>query len=241
MSKKVAIIGATSGIGRALAEEMHRRGHIVGSTGRRTERLQELQRLLGTNLHIQYMDVTRLDDSIERLDKLIHKMGGLDIVVLNAGVSNYQESSEIRTSDLHVVNVNIRGFTNLASYCYSKFENQGYGQLVGISSVASFFGWGLSASYNASKAFVNIYLQGYRQKANHSDADITVTTILPGFVESEITQGKKGLFWVATAPKAAAQITDAIERQKSEAYITRRWRLVGWLVKLIPAWVWNRM
>lgn len=241
MRKKAAIIGATSGIGRALAKEMHSRGYTIGATGRRIERLQELKNQLGTRTHIQFMDVTVLNDSIEQLEQLISDMGGLDIIVLNAGVSYYQNESVGHETDLHVIDVNVRGFGNLAAYCFEKFEEQGHGQLVGISSVAALFGWGLNIPYNASKAFVNTYLQGYRQKANHTDADISVSTIMPGYVESEMTTGKKDLFWVEPVGKAVRQIADAIEKEKNEAYITKRWRLVAWVVKMIPNWVWNRM
>ncbi|WP_445664468.1 SDR family NAD(P)-dependent oxidoreductase [Fodinibius sp. AD559] len=241
MKQRVTIIGATSGIGRALTVEMHERGYVVGATGRRLERLEELRNQLKTNIHIQYMDVAELDDAINQLDQLKKDMGGLDIIVLNAGVSNYQKESVGRQADLHVIDVNVRGFANLASYSFNLFEEQGYGHIVGISSVASLFGWGLNIPYNASKSFVNTYLQGYRQKANHSDADISVSTILPGFVESEMTDGKKDLFWVQETEKAAKQIADAIERKKNEAFITKRWQLVGWLVKMTPNWIWNRM
>ena len=240
MNKKIAVIGATSGIGRALAVEMHARGYTVGVTGRRVERLQELANRLNHRVHTEYMDVTEEPDALDQLDQLRNKMGGLDIIVLNAGVTNYQESSG-RETDLHVIDVNVRGFANLAAYAFERFEQQGHGQIVGISSVAGLYGWGQSAPYNASKAFVNTYLQGYRQLANHSDADIAVTTILPGYVESEMTEDKTGMFWVAETDKAARQIADAIERKKQEAYITKRWRLVGWLVKLIPNWVLNRL
>lgn len=241
MPKKVAIIGATSGIGRALAKEMHSRDFIVGATGRRIERLEELRHQLKTRVHIQYMDVTERENAIDQLRQLQKNMGGLDIIVLNAGVSRYRDASVGRETDLHVIDVNIRGFANLASYCFGQFEEQGKGQIVGISSIAGFFGWGLNVSYNASKAFVNNYLQGYRQKANHSDADISVTTIIPGFVESEMTANKKDIFWVASKHKAARQIADAIEREKDEAYITKRWRFVAWGIKIIPNWIWNRM
>lgn len=241
MKKKVAIIGATSGIGRALAVEMHRRGYTVGATGRRLERLEELKNELETNVYIKYMDVAELENAIEQLDQLRKDMGGLDVIVLNAGVSNYQKKSVGRQADMHVIDVNIRGFANLASYSFNLFEEQNHGHIVGISSVAGLFGWGLNIPYNASKSFVNTYLQGYRQKANHSDADISVSTIMPGFVESEMTDNKKGMFWVQPTEKAAKQIADTIERKKHEAYITKRWRLVGWLVKMIPNWIWNRM
>ncbi|MGD8747726.1 MAG: SDR family NAD(P)-dependent oxidoreductase, partial [Balneolaceae bacterium] len=207
----------------------------------RMERLRELQVELETNIHIEYMDVTELQNAMDQLDQLIIKMGGLDLIVLNAGVSYYGKEWVGRETDLDVVDVNIRGFANLAGYSFAKFEEQGHGQLIGISSIASFFGWGLNIPYNASKAFINVYLQGYRQRANHSDADISVTTIVPGYVDSEMTEDKKGLFWLAPAKEAARQIANAIEQKKNWAYITKRWRFIGWLVKLIPNWFWDRM
>lgn len=240
MGRKVIIIGATSGIGKALAIEMHERGYSVGLTGRRTDRLEKLQNDLEERVFTAYMDVTRLDEAIRQLHRLIDGMSGMDVIVLNAGVSNLKGSNDLET-ELQVIEVNVRGFAALANESFAYFEEQGHGQLVGVSSIASMFGWGLSAPYNASKAFVRNYLQGYRQKANHSDADITVTDLQPGFVESEMTKGRDNLFWVATAEQAARQMADAIEQMSDHAYITRRWRLVAWLLKIIPDGIWNRM
>lgn len=238
--KKVIIIGATAGIGRALAEEMHSRGYSVGITGRRIQHLKKIKNDLGKRIFTSFMDVTRLQDSIIRLHQLIEDMGGMDIIVLNAGVSNLKKGND-RETELHVIDVNIRGFANLASDSFTYFEQQGHGQLIGVSSIASMFGWGLSAPYNASKAFVRNYLQGYRQKANHSGADISVTDLQPGFVESEMTRNRKNIFWLASAEKAARQMADAIEQRSDHAYITRRWRLIAWLLKIIPDGIWNRM
>jgi len=240
MSSKVAIIGATSGIGRALAIEFHKRGAIVGATGRRLERLEELKQELGSRTYTEYMDVTEMDGAIDQLEQLKKKMGGIDRLILNAGVSNFQKRVS-HEGDMKIVDVNVRGFANLAAYSYSMFHRQEHGHIIGISSVASLFGWGLSAPYNASKAFMNTYLQGYRQKANHTDADIKVTTILPGFVKSEMTENKNGMFWLAETDKAARQIADAIQKEKHQAYVPRRWRLIGWIIKLTPDWIWNRM
>lgn len=240
MSKKVIIIGATSGIGRALAVEMHRRGYIVGATGRRTTRLDELSHELGDRIYVQVMDVAQPDDALNQLESLIKKMGGMDIIVLNAGVSNFRDGIDWET-ERTVIDVNIRGFVALASFSFDYFEQQGVGQIVGVSSVAGLFGYGLSATYNASKAFVSNYLQGYRQRAHHSDAKISVTEIQPGFVESEMTTGKPGMFWVAKTARAARQMADAIEQRCHHAYITKRWRLVAWAIKAIPNWILNRL
>lgn len=238
--KKVIITGATSGIGRALAVEMHMRGYAIGATGRRKGRLLELEDELHHRIHIQQMDVTNVEEAREQLQQLISAMGGMDILVLNAGVSNLGGSNKWSREE-QVIAVNVTGFSSLANAGFRYFKKQGHGQLVGISSIAAMFGYGRSAVYNASKAFVSNYLQGYRQKANHNRASITVTNIMPGFVESEITESMGQLFWEAPAPKAARQIASAIEKKKSRAYITRRWRLVAWLITLTPNWVLDRL
>jgi len=238
--KKAIIIGATSGIGRELARELHRRGYHVGATGRRVERLEELKSELEQRIQIQFMDVTRLEEARNHLRSLIGQMGGMDMIVLNAGITDFQTEATCE-KEQKIIEVNIAGFASLASYAFEHFREQGRGQLVGISSVASQFGSGLSTCYNASKAFVSTYLQGYRQKANHADAQISVSDIRPGYVETEMTEGMKGLFWVASKEKAARQIADAIERKKNRAYITKRWALIGLLVKWTPDWVFDRL
>lgn len=240
MSKKVIIIGATSGIGRALAVEMHRRGCMIGATGRRTERLDALCHELGDRIYPKAMDVARHDEARGQLQSLIEKMGGMDIIVLNAGVSNFRDGIDWKT-ERTVIDVNIRGFAALANFSFDYFERKKAGQIVGVSSLAGLFGYGLSATYNASKAFVSNYLQGYRQRAHHSNAKIRVTEIQPGFVESEMTAGKPGMFWVAETEKAARQMADAIEQRRNHAYITKRWRLVAWAIKAMPNWMLNRL
>lgn len=240
MNKKVVIIGATSGIGRALAKELHSRGCTVGLTGRRTERLEELQTELGNRSFIQFMDVSKPQKAIHNLEQLISEMNGMDIIVLNAGVSNFRGSTMWKTEE-RVVDVNIRGFAALTNYSFDYFESRESGHIVGVSSIAGLFGYGLSAAYNASKAFVSTYLQGYRQRANHSKADIAVTDIIPGFVESEMTKGKDGMFWVAGQDKSAKQIANAIEAKKNRSYITKRWILVALVLKITPNWLLDRI
>lgn len=240
MTKKIIIIGATSGLGRALAVEMHRRGYVVGATGRRTARLEELTRQFDDRIYTSTMNLTDMPNAITQLESLITEMGGMDIIVLNAGVSNFQGTMDWQT-ERNVIDVNIQGFSALANYSFDYFEEQKRGHIVGVSSIAGLFGYGLSATYNASKAYVSNYLRGYRQRANHSKANITITDLQPGFVKSEMTDGKKGMFWVAKTNKAAHQMANAIEKRINHAYITKRWRLVAWAIKLSPNWIWNRI
>ncbi|PWN05645.1 SDR family NAD(P)-dependent oxidoreductase [Rhodohalobacter mucosus] len=240
MSKRIVIIGATSGIGEELARQARRRGYITGGTGRRVERLRSLKDELGEDFHHVQMDVTRFEEAKKALHDLIQEMGGMDIIVLNAGISNYQASS-VTGMEQKVIDVNVSGFVQLFGEAFQYFRKQGHGQIVGVSSIAGLFGSSRAAPYSASKAFISTYMQAYRQRSNKIREDIVVTDVIPGFVESEMTEGKKGMFWVAKTEKAVSQMLDDIEKRKSYSYITRRWRLVAWLIKLTPNWILDRI
>ena len=238
--KKMIIIGATSGIGESLARQAIQKGYKVGGTGRRIERLQELQNELGKNFHYREMDVQQQMKASSQLLSLIDEMDGMDIIVLNAGISNYPASSII-TMEQEIIDVNVSGFVQLFGEAFQYFRKQGYGQIVGVSSIAALFGSSRAAPYSASKAFISTYMQAYRQRCNQAGYDITITDIKPGFVKSEMTEGKKGMFWVAETEKAVRQMLKDIEKKKSYSYVTRRWRFVAWLLKLTPNWVIDRL
>jgi len=236
----MVIIGATSGIGEQLARYAIQQGYIVGGTGRRVKLLEELKNELGNAFHFQKMDVTQFDEARSALQTLINDMGGMDIIVLNAGISNHPSSS-ITAMEQKVIDVNVSGFVQLFGEAFQYFRKQGHGQLVGISSIAGLFGSSRAAPYSASKAFISTYMQAYRQRCYKMKEDITVTDIVAGFIKSEMTEGKRGLFWVADTEKAVKQILTSIEKKKSVAYITRRWRLIAWLIYLIPDRVIDRL
>lgn len=128
----------------------------------------------------------------------------------------------------------------MANVAFQHFLEKGSGHLVGISSIAALRGNRESPAYNASKAFESNYLEGLRQKVRKLRLQITITDIKPGFVKTAMAKGD-GIFWAADADKAARQIYNAIRRRKSSAYITRRWRLVAWVMKLLPGFIYERL
>ena len=113
------------------------------------------------------------------------------------------------------------------------FKKQGYGHLVNISSIAGMRGNGIAPSYNSSKAYQINYLEGLRLNASKSNSSIYVTDVRPGFVDTAMAKGD-GLFWVSPVEKAAEQIYAAIKRKKKVVYISKRWRLIGYILKAIP-------
>lgn len=230
-ARKAIIIGATSGIGRELAKLMAAEGYAVGAAGRRQEFLLELQKEFPDKIFIKRLDVAR-PEAMTLLNELISEMGGMDVAVICAG-TGFMNPELAWAKEKETIDVNVTGFAAMANVAFEYFRAKGAGQIVGISSIAAIRGGRGAPAYNASKAFVSNYLEGLRQKAAKLDLPVTVTEIQPGFVATAMAQGE-GLFWVAPPEKAARQIFAAIKNRKSHAYVTKRWRLVAWLLKLLP-------
>lgn len=235
--QKVIIIGATSGIGEALARRYARQGYRVGITGRRTQLLEKLAAELPVAVSLRTMDVTKAE-AAQQLSQLIDEMGGADIIVINAGIG-FLDSSIPWDKELATIDTNVTGFARMANVAFNYFTSQGHGHLVGISSIAALRG-GPSPAYNASKAFVSSYLQGLRCLVARKKLPIKVTDVQPGFVDTPMAQGA-GLFWVASAGKAAAQIVAAQQSGKKQVYVSRRWRLIAWAMKLMPDAIYHRL
>ena len=235
--KKAIIIGATSGIGRELAKVLSGAGYIVGITGRRLHLLEELEAELPGKVYTRALDVSG-ENSISNLRELIDEMGGVDLVVINAGTGSIDPDLPWE-NEKTTIETNVLGFTAMANVAFHHFREKGSGHLAGVSSIAGIRGGGGAPAYSASKAYVSNYLQGLRYIAEKSGLSITVTDIQPGFVDTAMAQGDH-VFWSAPAPKAAAQIFRAIRKKRKHAYITRRWRLVAWALKVLPDYFYRR-
>jgi short-subunit dehydrogenase len=235
----IIIIGATSGIGYALAEAYLRAGWKVGATGRRLEALEPLHALAPDRAFVRRHDTTA-PDSIATLENLVAEMGGADVLVYNSGVGIYNKNMDWEP-ERDTIAVNVTGFTEVAAWAYRYFRERGGGHLVGVSSIAGLRGGRTAPAYHASKAFMSNYMDGLRQKAWHHQMPMYITDIRPGFVDTPMTQQNRNMFWVATPQRAARQIMSAIARRAETAYITRRWALVAALFKLAPNWLYKRL
>ena len=135
--------------------------------------------------------------------------------------------------------MNVTGFAAMATLAMEHFVRRGSGHLVGISSIAAIRGHGHAPAYGASKAFVSSYLRALRHKCAKQRLPVTVTEIQPGFVATAMAKGD-GLFWVAPVDTATQQIMSAIESRKAHAFVTRRWRLIAVVLRLLPEWLYNQ-
>lgn len=239
MSGKAIVVGATSGIGRGVAELLVSKGYVVGITGRRDELLSEIRDSSPDSYIISCFDINETENVAENLDELVKALGGLDIFVLSSGTGKRNKDLELEP-ELMTVKTNVAGFTSAVNWAYSYFEKSGGGKLAAITSIAGIRGIGLSPSYSASKSYQMRYLEALRQKAKTSGGLIKVTDIRPGFVDTEMGNGD-GVFWVASVYKASKQILKAIEKRRGVVYITKRWRIIALLLRFIPASVYERL
>jgi short-subunit dehydrogenase len=229
--KKVIIIGATSGMGRELALRYAGSGALVSVTGRRQDLLYSLQ-LEYPNAIISRCFDARAADSISHLEALIQEMGGLDLFIYNAGYGEISMDLNWEI-DKTTVDTNVNGFIRMANFIFNYLLRQGAGQLAAISSIASIRGNPIAPAYSASKAFISTYLEGLHLKAAKLKANIQITDVQPGFVDTKMAKGQRR-FWVASTRKAANQIYEALEKKKWRVYITHRWRLIAFLLKWAP-------
>lgn len=239
MTKKTIIIGATSGIGKDLAEVLLLDGHTVGLAGRRIDLLNELKRKYEDRIFLKLIDVSKIEDAMTKLNNLITEMAGADIIVISSGVGFI--NNDLKWSpEKETIDVNVSGFAAMANVAMKHFISKGLGVLIGISSISGIRGSSVAPAYSASKAFVSNYLEGLRKKVAQLHASITVMEIQPGYVDTAMAKGE-GKFWVATPREAAEQIYAAIKRKKKHAYVTKRWRLIAWLLKIMPDFLHNRI
>lgn len=236
--KKVIIIGATSGIGKGLAERFLREGNTVGITGRREDKLQEICSQ-NKNCFYSVYDVTKDTDTVRQLSNLVNRVGGMDILIFCSGIGELNPELDYLLEKPTLL-TNVIGFTNVVDWAFHFFQKQEWGHLIVISSVGGMRGEGIAPAYNASKAYQINYTEGLRKKTAKLPYPIYITDVRPGFVDTAMAKGE-GLFWITPLDKAVQQIYRAILRRRKVAYVSKRWKYVALLLRMIPASIYCKM
>lgn len=233
------IIGASSGIGRALAKVLASNGYNVGLAARRVGLLQEVAAEIHTTTFVKVIDVSKPIEAMQCLGELIAEMNDVELFVINAGTGFINRKLDWEPEN-ETIAVNVSGFTAVANVALAHLQARGSGHLVGISSIAALRGNPQAPAYGASKAFMSNYLQGLRFRFATLRLPVVVTDVQPGYVDTAMAKGDR-MFWVAPPEKAAEQIFAAIRKRKKHVYVTRRLRLIAWLIKVIPDWLAPRL
>jgi short-subunit dehydrogenase len=238
-TKKAIVLGASSGIGKALAIRLVHEGYRVGIASRRGYLLKEIRGKAPESIIYRQINVTQREKAIARIHEMIQELGGLDLFVFSSGTGFINESLDWNKERAAIL-TNVEGFTAIVTAMYKYFQKRGYGHIAGISSVAGIRGSRYAPAYNASKAYQINLLESLQAKSFKERHNIHITDIRPGFVDTAMAGGDK-LFWVASPEKAAKQIFAAVKSKKRVAYVTRRWWLVAFIIKIIPGWVLRRI
>jgi NADP-dependent 3-hydroxy acid dehydrogenase YdfG len=189
-SKVVAITGAGTGIGAAIAERLARQGHSVVLGARRTERLDTVaERIRGSGgrASTRPVDVTRPGDMQQLVDDAVAEFGGLDVLVSNAGISKI---GPIADGDLvgwsAMIDVNLRGVLYGIAAAMPVFRRQGRGHFVTTLSTSGIKIVPNQGVYAATKNAVRTLLEALRQES--TDAVVRSTAISPGMVNTELAE-----------------------------------------------------
>lgn len=235
MSKTVIIIGASSGIGRELSVQYLEKGYKLGILARRIDLLNEIASLAPDRVTVGSLDVNETDKAVSDYENFLQKFDKIDLIINSAGIG-FVNHDLVLDLELKTNRVNVDGFVAITVVSVKHLIKQGSGHYADITSVGALVGRADCPAYNASKAYQVNYLEAMRQMIHRKKLPIIITDIKPGFVDTGMAKGDK-LIWMASANKASRQIIRALERKREHVYVTRRWRLIAWAIKLAPRFV----
>lgn len=239
-ANQVAIVtGASSGIGWELAKTLARQQCAVGVLARRQDRLEALVREIqaaGGKAAWAVADVGNRGQTVAAIHALRDQLGPVDLLIANSGfgVPTFLEPLNVEEVE-QMFKVNTLGVVYSIEAVLPEMLQRGKGQLAAISSMAAFLGMPGESGYCASKAAVNMYMHGLRSQLRRRG--IWVTTICPGFIETEMTAHNTfKMPWVMKADRAAEIILRAIEKKKKVYCFPWQMNLLIKFARCMPDW-----
>lgn len=184
--KKALITGATGGIGSEIARILHGQGAEVAITGTRAEKLNELAVELGNNCHSLACSLDRETEVEELIGKAAEMLGGLDILVCNAGITKDTLAIRMSREDFEkVININLTSSFVLNRNAMKLMMRARWGRIINITSIVGFSGNPGQANYCASKA--GMVGMSKALAAEVASRNVTINNVAPGFITSPMT------------------------------------------------------
>jgi len=243
MSKNIILVlGASSDIGINVAKKFAQEGFDIQLAGRASHNLEDECSNLSIryNVNAHFYELDALD--INSHENFVRSLPKLPNVVISAiGLLGEQSESEIKIKkNLTVIRTNFEGVVSLFSIFANYFIERGNGTLIGISSVAGDRGRASNYIYGSAKAGLTAFLSGLRNRLYPHG--INVITVKPGYVKTKMTLGLKLPKVLTTNPeKVSNLIYEAYKYKKNILYVLPIWKLIMFLIKLIPESIFKKM
>ena len=242
--RKILIVGATSAIAEATARRLAANGDRLYLVARNADRLHavamDLEVRGADRVATSVMDALEYDRHAAMIEQAAEALDGLDTVLIAHGTLPDQGSC-VGSFECtrQALEVNLLSALSLLTPIANRFEREGRGTIVVISSVAGDRGRQSNYVYGTAKGALTIFLQGLRHRLHK--AGVRVVTIKPGFVDTPMTAGfRKGLLWAS--PDAVARgIVRSLDSRGGEIYLPWFWRYIMWIIKAIPGPIFNRL
>jgi short-subunit dehydrogenase len=249
MQKIILITGASSGIGKALAEQMAANGNTLLLAARNMEALENLKLTCenkGAEVHLFKADLSQ-NSGVELLaEKVTATVPYLSVIINNAGISQRSQAENTTAQvDRDIMELNFFSPVRLTKLLWPLFLNAEKANIVNISSVTGTFGFPQRSAYAASKHAMEGFFESWMLENKH--LHIHFTTVAPGRILTNISYNalkgdgsrhqemdkgqKKGI----SAEKCAAKIIDAIRRNKRKVYIVKEERILLIAYRFFPS------
>ncbi|KPQ17281.1 MAG: putative short-chain dehydrogenase [Rhodobacteraceae bacterium HLUCCO18] len=235
MSKSVLILGATSGMARAIARSFAAEGHTIRLAARDAARLEpdrdDLVTRYGVTVTLHEFDALDLE-SHEAFVKGLPELPDIAVCAVGA-MGTQEENAASPTIGASVMRANFEGPAAIFAHLANAMEARGSGTLVGISSVAGERGRASNYVYGAAKAGFTAFLSGLRNRL--AKKGVHVVTVLPGFVATAMTEGLDLPERLTAQPEeVGAAIVKAVRQEKNVIYVRPVWRIVMAIIRAIP-------
>jgi len=244
--KQALIIGASSGIGEALAYQLGESGAAVALVARRMDALeriaQDITNRTQVTVNVYSHDVRHTDEVETLFQQITTELGGLDLVIYASGIMPLTDPEAYPTADdLATIETNFSGAVAWLNQAAMRFSRARAGAIIGISSVAGDRGRRVNPVYGATKAALNAYLESLRNRL--AVQGVKVLCVRPGYVDTALLIGLRtpGFLPRATPAAAATDILRAAAADQRVLYTPSWWRFIMLLVRVIPPPVMERL
>lgn len=244
MSKSILVIGARSDIGMATAHAFAAKGHAVQLAARNVAALRDDAR----DLEIRHSASVTLHE-VDALDLASHAafLDALpvlpNVVVCAVGYMGEQKQNETSLDEMAtVLRSNFEGPASLFTLLANRMVVRGSGTLVGISSVAGIRGRATNYVYGSAKAGFSAFLSGLRNRLARDKSGVHVVTVMPGFVETQMTQGMDLPARLTAQPQeVGAAILGAVEKRRNVIYVRPIWQLIMLIIRHVPENIFKKL